>query len=43
MKPWYPAELFCADETAALVTSRWSEYFPQGTVEMGDSARGHLD
>jgi hypothetical protein len=43
MKPWYPAELFCADDTASLVSSRWSEYFPQGRVEMGDSARGHLD
>ena len=43
MKPWYPAELFCAEETASLVSSRWSEYFPQGRVEMGDSARGHLD
>jgi len=43
MKPWYPAELFCAEDTASLVSSRWSEYFPQGRVEMGDSARGHLD
>ena len=43
MKPWYPAELFCADETASLVSSRWSEYFPQGRVEMGDSERAHLD
>ena len=43
MKPWYPAELFCAEETASVVSSRWSEYFPQGRVEMGDSARGHLD
>ncbi len=43
MKPPYPAELFCDPETAALVTRRWSEYFPAGGVEMGDSDRGHLD
>ena len=33
----------CDDDTAALVSSRWKEYFPAGGVEMGDSARGHLD
>jgi UbiD family decarboxylase len=43
MKPWYPEELFCDDETAGLVDRRWSEYFPEGGVEMGDSARAHLD
>jgi 3-polyprenyl-4-hydroxybenzoate decarboxylase len=43
MKPWYPKELFARDDTAALVTSRWKEYFPSGGVEMGDSDRGHLD
>jgi UbiD family decarboxylase len=43
MKPPYPAELFCDPETADLVTRRWSEYFPEGGVEMGDSDRGHLD
>jgi hypothetical protein len=43
MKQPYPAELFCDPETAALVTRRWSEYFPAGRVEMGDSDRGHLD
>jgi UbiD family decarboxylase len=42
MKPWYPAELFCDEETAATVTRRWTEYFPGGRVEMGDSDRGHL-
>jgi UbiD family decarboxylase len=42
MKPWYPAELFCAPETARLVDGRWKEYFPAGKVEMGDSAAGHL-
>ena len=37
MKPSYPEELFCDPETAATVDRRWSEYFPQGGVEMGDS------
>ncbi|MDX1504019.1 MAG: UbiD family decarboxylase, partial [Thermoanaerobaculia bacterium] len=43
LKPGFPAELFCDDDTAATVTRRWREYFPDGGVEMGDSARGHLD
>ncbi len=43
MKPWYPEELFCDEDTAAKVERRWSEYFPAGHVEMGDSDRGHLD
>jgi UbiD family decarboxylase len=43
MKPPYPEELFCDDATAALVTRRWAEYFPDGGVEMGDSDRGHLE
>lgn len=47
MKPWYPEELFCDPDTARLVTSRWSEYFPASgsgrRVEMGDSDVGHLD
>jgi UbiD family decarboxylase len=43
MKPWYPEELFCDQETAATVTRRWKEYFPSGKVEMGDSDAGHLD
>ncbi|WP_145070257.1 UbiD family decarboxylase [Engelhardtia mirabilis] len=43
MKAWYPEELFCDPDTAALVDRRWSEYFPAGGVEMGDSDRGHLD
>lgn len=43
MKPWYPAELFADDRTSALVERRWNEYFPGAKVEMGDSARGHLD
>jgi UbiD family decarboxylase len=43
MKPWYPEELFCDPETAALVDRRWKEYFPAGGVEMGDSDRASLD
>lgn len=42
LKPGFPDELFCAPEVAATVTRRWKEYFPGG-MEMGDSARGHLD
>jgi UbiD family decarboxylase len=42
LKPGFPDELFCASEVADTVTRRWREYFPEG-VEMGDSARGHLD
>ncbi len=43
MKPWYPLELFADDATSDKVSRRWKEYFPKGGVEMGDSARGHLD
>ena len=42
LKPGFPDELFCAPEVAETVTRRWREYFPSG-VEMGDSAKGHLD
>jgi 3-polyprenyl-4-hydroxybenzoate decarboxylase len=43
MKPWYPKELSCSEDTGRLVTNRWTEYFPGRKVEMGDSERGHLD
>ncbi|PIE23035.1 MAG: 4-hydroxybenzoate decarboxylase [Planctomycetota bacterium] len=43
MRPEYPEELFCDPETAKTVSQRWSEYFPQGGIEMGDSDAGHLD
>jgi UbiD family decarboxylase len=43
MKPWYPKELSAREDTAALVSARWKEYFPNGGVEMGDAERGHLD
>jgi UbiD family decarboxylase len=42
-KAWYPEELFCDPDTASRVDRRWSEYFPAGGVEMGDSDRAHLD
>jgi UbiD family decarboxylase len=43
LKPGFPKELRCDGATAQLVTRRWSEYFPSGRVEMGDSDKGHLD
>ena len=43
MKPWYPKELSCREDTANLVSRRWREYFPSANVTMGDSERGHLD
>jgi UbiD family decarboxylase len=43
LKPGFPQELVARDDTAALVSSRWKEYFPHGVVEMGDSDRAHLD
>ena len=42
-KPTYPDELFCDSETASTVSDRWREYFPNRSVEMGDSDVGHLD
>ncbi|HEV8111971.1 MAG TPA: UbiD family decarboxylase [Planctomycetota bacterium] len=42
MKPGYPEELFCDEGTARTVDRRWSEYFPDGKVEMGDSDRASL-
>src|SRR5262245_13966906 len=43
LKPGFPKELVAREDTAALVSSRWKEYFPGGGVEMGDSDRAHLD
>lgn len=43
MKASYPEELVCDPGTAAVVSRRWSEYFPGRRVEMGDSDRAHLD
>lgn len=42
MKPTYPRELGCDPDTAATVTRRWSEYFPGGGIEMGDSWGANL-
>jgi 4-hydroxybenzoate decarboxylase subunit C len=42
-KPSYPRELTCREDVAATVTRRWREYFPAGSVEMGDAERAHLD
>ncbi len=42
MKPTYPAALEPDGDSAALVSRRWKEYFPDGKVEMGDSLHGHL-
>jgi UbiD family decarboxylase len=42
-KPSFPKEVSCDPDTAALVSRRWREYFPEGRVEMGDSERAHLD
>ncbi len=43
LKPGFPSELSCDEETAAAVTRRWKEYFPSGKVEMGDAESAHLD
>jgi UbiD family decarboxylase len=43
LKPGFPEELRCDEETAGTVSRRWREYFPDGKVEMGDSDRAHLD
>ena len=43
LKPGFPGELFCDEAVAETVSRRWTEYFPAGGVEMGDSARAHLD
>ena len=43
LKPGFPDELTCRDDIASRVSGRWTEYFPDGGVEMGDSEAGHLD
>jgi UbiD family decarboxylase len=43
IKPWFPKEVECDPDTAAIVSQRWKQYFPHRRVEMGDSSRGHLD
>ncbi|MGK0220340.1 MAG: UbiD family decarboxylase [Planctomycetota bacterium] len=43
MRPGYPEELFCDEDTARKVSDNWSTYFPSGKVQMGDSDQAHLD
>ena len=43
LKPGFPREVACREDTAARVTRRWREYFPAAGVEMGDSGAAHLD
>ena len=42
LRPGFPDELFCDEAIEQRVSTRWREYFPDGGVEMGDSAAGHL-
>jgi 3-polyprenyl-4-hydroxybenzoate decarboxylase len=42
-KPSFPKEVACDPDTAALVSRRWREYFPDGGIEMGDGDLAHLD
>lgn len=37
MKPWYPGEVLCDEETRDTVSRRWREYFPRGDVEAGET------
>lgn len=41
-KPSFPKEVSCDPSTAALVSRRWNEYFPDGRVEMGDAEAAHV-
>ena len=41
LKPGFPDELYCDEETASRVTRRWNEYFPDG-MKMGDSGTANL-
>lgn len=43
LHPGFPGELFCDPDVYETVTRRWTEYFPAGGVEMGDSDLAHLD
>ncbi len=43
LKPGFPGELTCREDVARQVGRRWTEYFPTGRVEMGDSEAAHLD
>lgn len=41
MKPSYPKEVLCDDQTYELVSKNWSRYFPKG-MTMGESQTGHV-
>lgn len=41
MKPSYPPEVLCDNDTDNLVSKNWLRYFPQG-LEMGDSIDAHV-
>jgi len=43
VKPGFPDELFVDEDTSRKVDQRWSEYFPEGNVAMGDSGLADLD
>jgi 3-polyprenyl-4-hydroxybenzoate decarboxylase len=42
-KPGFPEELHADPATARTVTERWTSYFPDGRVAMGDSDAASLD
>ncbi len=42
MKSSYPDELSCRPDIARKVTDRWTEYFSESVVEMGDSEKASL-
>ena len=41
IKPGYPDELIIDEDTAKKVTTRWSEYFPDGNVEGKEDRLGY--
>ncbi len=41
MKPSYPEEVLCDDDTAKIVSEKWMAYFPEG-MEMGESLSAHV-
>ncbi len=43
MKPWYPKEVTCRPDDGRDRHAALEGILPGGSVEMGDSERGHLD
>jgi hypothetical protein len=39
----FPTELQVSEDLAKQVDERWTDYFPDRGVEMGDSTEAHLD